>query len=147
MSERYQGTLEGFRPSANPQPESPPSSTDYMLMLKGLVTAAQADISSVINPQYLNEGHITLTLQALHDKTSIDELIDFDFGVVATFCTDAGRFYADLQADALQNNDTESFVASGHRMETAKILQDKMLAIGLSNTAAARYATLECERK
>lgn len=147
MSERYQGTLEGFRPSANPQPESPPSSTDYMLMLKGLVTAAQADISSVIDPRHLTTEQVTLTQQTLADKITIDELTPFDFGFFAAFCTDAGRFYANLQADALKSGDKDSFVACSHKMEIAKVLQDKLLAIGLNHSAAARYATLECERK
>ena len=147
MSQRYQGTLEGFRPSANPKPENPPSSTDYMLMLKGLVTAAQADISSVINPQHLTAEQVVYAQQTLANKNTLDELTPFDFGFVATFCTDAGRFYADLQADALQSDDTGLFITYGRQMETAKVLQDKLFAISLSNAAMVRFATLEYERK
>ncbi len=147
MSERYQAALQGFRPNANPQPQSPPSDTDYMLMLRGLITAVQADLSSVVDPQHLDAQQVDLALKTMEGKTSMNELTPVEYGFAAMFCTEAGKFYADLQANALQTNDTNQFVTFGRQMEIARILQDTLLARGLTVAAAERAQALTPERR
>ena len=114
-------------------------------MLKGLIASVQADISAVIDPKHLTADSIQRAKQSLGAKKSTDELAVFDFGYFAKFCSEAGQFYADLQATALESEDTDAFVNFGHKTEIAKTLQDTLLAEGLKLAAAARAASIAPE--
>ncbi len=145
MSKRYQGTLDGFRPRANPQPESPPSSTDYMLMLKGLITSAKADISAVIDPKHLTSMDIEWAIATTTDRETIGDFDPTILNHVTTFCTDVGRFYADLQASALESGNNDVFVDFGRKSAVANLLQNVFLSLFLRTDADARAALLPPE--